>query len=82
MPGKTQLDLRFLVIVISLIVIATMGSAYMTFVFFSRGESSGRADAVNGQVREPFGHTYDAGTLTVNLALAVDCPTGLSERGS
>ncbi|NLV91196.1 MAG: hypothetical protein GX030_02225 [Firmicutes bacterium] len=76
MPGKTQLDLRFLVIVISLIVIATMGSAYMTFVFFSRGESSGRADAVNGQVREPFGHTYDAGTLTVNLAPG----RGLSNR--
>lgn len=69
MAGKVQLDIRFVVIIVSLLVIATMGSAYVTFVFFSKGETSAGPEEAVPRVKkpEPFGFTYDAGTFTVNL---------------
>ncbi len=69
MAGKVQVDIKFVVIIISLLIMATMGSAYTTFMFFSRGETSAEAmSEVDEPGPKPFGYTYDAGNFTVNLS--------------
>ncbi|HHV94640.1 MAG TPA: hypothetical protein GXX47_08915 [Firmicutes bacterium] len=74
MAGKFEIDLKVIIMGIALVVIAAMGSAYITFLVFSRsvGVVSGQA-AVE---KQGYGPIHEIGEFTVNLMV----PPGFAPR--
>ena len=74
MAEKFEIDLKVIIMAIALVVIAAMGSAYITFLVFSR---SANVAAVQGPVeKKSFGPIHEIGEFTVNLMV----PPGFAPR--
>lgn len=76
MAGQNRVDFRLIIIIVATVIIATMGSAYSTYVFLSRWHAAnglGTAAAEPKRNDASFGYTYNAGDFTVNI---------LDERGN
>ena len=74
MAVKFEIDLKVIIMAIALVVIAAMGSAYITFLVFSRS-----ANVASGQgpvEKQTVGPIHEIGEFTVNLMV----PPGFAPR--
>lgn len=66
MAKKVEVDAKLLVVAIALLIVATVGSAFATYLIFGRAstavEQSGETTA-----KRAMGPTYDVGKFTLNL---------------
>lgn len=79
MADKIQVDLKFIILIIALIIIAAVGSAYTTFLVFSQSETPAAGEEKNEEETaksEEFGPILEVGEFTVNLMT----PQGLPSR--
>ncbi|NLK09126.1 MAG: hypothetical protein GX316_10600 [Firmicutes bacterium] len=77
MLQKIELDLKVIIIAISLVLVAAVGSAYVTFLVFSRGAVKHAAVAESkGSQNNIFGQAHKIGDFTVNLQV----PKGFAPR--
>lgn len=68
MAKKVEVDFRLLVVAIALVILATVGSAFATYLIFRSNPSSSTAvDAQGVEVKKEMGPTYDVGEFTLNL---------------
>lgn len=70
MAKKVEVDLKLLIGAIALIIIATVGSAFATYLIFggTGGSISGSAGTGTEEMaKREIGPTYDVGEFTVNL---------------
>lgn len=77
MVNKLEIDLKVIIMAISLVIIAAVGSAYITFLVFSRstpGIVAATEEAPNKS--SSFGPIHELGDFTVNLTV----PPGFSPR--
>lgn len=73
MAKKVEVDFRALVVAVAMVILATVGSAFATYLIFAGGSPGGfGANEVSSSLsdgqREPIGPTFSAGDFTVNLA--------------
>lgn len=65
---KLQLDLKLIIFGIALLIFASVGTSFLTYLFFS---AANPPEAVEAEAEEPaipeFGPTQDIGIFTVNL---------------
>lgn len=76
MAGQNRVDFRLIIIIVATVIIATMGSAYSTYIFLSRWHEANGLGTVAAEPKgngASFGYTYNAGDFTVNI---------LDERGT
>jgi flagellar basal body-associated protein FliL len=70
MARKVEVDFKVIIGIIALVIIATAGSAYSTYLIFQRGNTGMEAtEAANVQKRD-IGPIFEAGEFTVNLMTA------------
>ncbi len=74
MANKVEVDIKLLIAAIALIIVATVGSAFTTYLFFSGGDfslgSSSTKDSQESEETEKrmdIGPTISIGDFTVNL---------------
>lgn len=68
MAKKIEVDFRLLVAAIALVILATVGSAFATYLIFrSNPSSQATVDAYGIETRKEMGPTYDVGEFTLNL---------------
>ena len=73
MAKKVEVDLKVLIVAAALVIFATVGSAFATYLIFAGGNgvgfgSNGTDVSVSGDnQREMMGPTFSAGDFTVNL---------------
>ncbi|NMB23898.1 MAG: hypothetical protein GX986_00020 [Firmicutes bacterium] len=74
---KVELDLKVIVVAISLVLVAAVGSAYVTFLVFSKSAPGAIVAAESKAARNgEFGPVHKVGDFTVNLMV----PQGFSPR--
>lgn len=67
MAKKVEVDLKVIIGIIALVIIATAGSAYSTYLIFQRGNVPNESiEAANVKKRD-IGPIFEAGEFTVNL---------------
>lgn len=69
MAKKVEVDAKLLIAAIALLIVATVGSAFATYLIFARGNPE--AAVLNGEAAEKkrsLGPTFDVGEFTLNLA--------------
>ncbi|NLJ24106.1 MAG: hypothetical protein GX354_01615 [Firmicutes bacterium] len=76
MAGKFELDLKVIIMAVALVIIAAVGSAYITFLVFSRSTPGVAAVAQEQATRSEFGPVHKVGEFTVNLMV----PQGFSTK--
>lgn len=67
MSRKVEVDIRFLIVALALVIVASVGSAFTAYLMLSRNSPSANADKANAASRG-IGPTYEVGEFTVNLA--------------
>ncbi|MCK9525362.1 MAG: flagellar basal body-associated FliL family protein [Limnochordia bacterium] len=67
MAKKVEVDAKLLIVAIALLIVATVGSAFATYLIFGRGSTEEQATANETAVRRAMGPTYDVGEFTLNL---------------
>ena len=69
MAKKVEVDAKLLIVAIALLIVATVGSAFATYLIFARGNTEVAAQSGEvGEKKRPLGPTYDVGEFTLNLA--------------
>ena len=66
MAKKVEVDAKLLLVVIALLIVATVGSAFATYLIFGRASTSSEP-SVETITKRPMGPTYDVGEFTLNL---------------
>ncbi len=66
MAKKVEVDAKLLVAAIALLIIATVGSSFATYLIFGRGDQGVTTSGETIQKRD-MGPTYDVGEFTLNL---------------
>jgi len=64
---KVEVDLKFLIIALSLVIIASVGSAFTAYLMLARFNNTD-TQTVNAASKSELGPCYDIGEFTVNLA--------------
>jgi flagellar FliL protein len=66
MAKKVEVDAKLLIVAIALLIVATVGSAFATYLIFGRArtEETGQAEVT---IKKAMGPTYDVGEFTLNL---------------
>ncbi|NLY11488.1 MAG: flagellar basal body-associated protein FliL [Firmicutes bacterium] len=69
MAKKLEVDLKLVIAAIALIIMATFGSAYFTYLFFESGSNEGALGTGRTSIVEKreIGPTFTAGEFIVNL---------------
>ncbi|HKM43275.1 MAG TPA: flagellar basal body-associated FliL family protein [Limnochordia bacterium] len=67
MAKKVEVDAKLLVIAIALLIVATVGSAFATYLIFGRGSVEEPQQFGETTTRRAMGPTYDVGEFTLNL---------------
>lgn len=67
MSRKVEVDIRFLIVALALVIVASVGSAFTAYLMLSRNNSTAGAEKANSSGRG-IGPTYEIGEFTVNLA--------------
>ena len=67
MAKKVEVDMKVIIGIVALVIIATVGSAYSTFLIFSRGTPPSEAAGAATSNKRDIGPIFDAGEFTVNL---------------
>lgn len=75
MAKKVEVDFKLLIGAIALVIIATVGSAYTTYLIFRTDSNPGELSPSATSAKRELGPTFSAGEFTVNLA-----PTGVQSR--
>jgi flagellar FliL protein len=73
---KFEIDLKVVVMAVALVIVAAVGSAYITFLVFSRSNTEVAAIGQEQSKRGEFGPVHQVGEFTVNLMV----PQGFSPR--
>ncbi len=76
MAAKIEIDLKVITMAIALVIIAAVGSAYITYLVFSRSTMDVTAAAGEEPKGSEFGPVHKVGEFTVNLMV----PQGFSPR--
>jgi len=66
MAKKVEVDAKLLIVAIALLIVATVGSAFATYLIFARG-SVDEPKASEATTRRAMGPTYDVGEFILNL---------------
>ena len=75
--AKIELDLKVIFVAIALVIVAAVGSAYVTFLVFQRSASNPVVAAQPKEIKnQTFGPVHRIGDFTVNLMV----PKGFSPR--
>lgn len=86
MAKKVELDLKVIIGIIALVIIAAVGSAYSTFIIFSRGSAPADQNQAASASKREIGPIFDAGEFMVNLMPSGAQPhyirTGIMLEGS
>jgi len=75
MARKVEVDLKFIIGIVALVIIATAGSAYSTYLIFQRGTQPAETLKISDVQKRDIGPVFEAGQFTVNLMT-----TGLQPR--
>ena len=75
MAKKVEVDFKLLIGAIALVIIATVGSAYTTYLIFRSDSNPGEPNPSAVAAKRELGPTFSAGEFTVNLAA-----TGVQSR--
>lgn len=67
MARKVEIDSKFLILAVALVIIASVGSAFTAYLMISGSNIFGQKDT-ELQQKQDIGPTYDIGDFTVNLA--------------
>lgn len=67
MSKKVEVDAKLLIVAVALLIVATVGSAFATYLIFGRGGTEEGAQAAETTTRRAMGPTYDVGEFTLNL---------------
>ena len=73
---KFEIDLKVIIMAVALVIIAAVGSAYVTFLVFSRSSVEVAAVGQEEPDKGQFGPVHQVGEFTVNLMV----PQGFSPR--
>lgn len=76
MAEKFEIDLKVVIMAVALVIVAAVGSAYITFLVFSRSNTEVAAIGQEQSKRGEFGPVHQVGEFTVNLMV----PQGFSPR--
>ncbi len=69
MAKKVEIDVRFLIVAIALVIVASVGSAFTAYLMLSGSDAPFTGENPTGsQKKSQIGPTYDIGEFTVNLA--------------
>ncbi len=69
MAKKVEIDIRFLIVAIALVIIATVGTGFTVYLMISGSQLPFATDSLgDSQKKPPIRPTYDIGEFTVNLA--------------
>ncbi|NMB37996.1 MAG: hypothetical protein GX994_00280 [Firmicutes bacterium] len=69
MAKKVEIDIRFLIVAIALVIVASVGSAFTAYLMLSNSETHFAGDnPADSHKKSQIGPTYDVGEFTVNLA--------------
>ncbi len=67
MAKKVEVDAKLLIVAVALLIVATVGSAFATYLIFGRGNAEAVQGSETGNKKRPIGPTYDVGEFIVNL---------------
>ncbi|HKM17077.1 MAG: flagellar basal body-associated FliL family protein [Firmicutes bacterium] len=67
MSKKVEVDFRFVIVALALVIIASVGSAFTAYMMLARNTPNTGAEKADGGARD-IGPTYEIGEFTVNLA--------------
>lgn len=86
MAKKVEVDLKIIIGIIALVIIAAVGSAYSTFLIFGRGSAPSDQNQAASASKRDIGPIFDAGEFMVNLMPSGAQPhyirTGIMMEGS
>lgn len=68
MAKKVEVDAKILIAAIALVIIATVGSAFATFLIFRSGGTHEISGAEATETRRDMGPTFPVGEFTLNLS--------------
>lgn len=69
MAKKIEVDFKLLIVAIAFVIIATVGSAFATYLMFrSNSSSQSASDIAAASTRKEMGPTYAVGEFILNLA--------------
>ncbi len=67
MSKKIEIDIRFLIVALALVIVASVGSGFTAYLMFSQNNLNGDLVSAKDQ-REELGPSFDLGQFTVNIA--------------
>lgn len=67
MAKKVEVDAKLLIVAVALLIVATVGSAFATYLIFGRGTDPNTESKDVAATKRAMGPTYDAGEFTLNL---------------
>ncbi len=71
MARKVEVDFKLLIVAVALVILATVGSAFATFLIFGGGVAelagSGSGSNTEGNTPRSMGPVYEVGEFTVNV---------------
>lgn len=67
MAKKVEVDAKLLIVAIALLIVATVGSAFATYLIFGRGSGELGNSPKSETTRRAMGPTYDVGEFVLNL---------------
>lgn len=67
MAKKVEVDAKLLIVAVALVILATVGSAFATYLIFRSGSAQESSGAETISTRKAMGPTYPVGQFTLNL---------------
>lgn len=67
MAKKVEVDAKLLIVAVALLIIATVGSAFATYLIFGRGNTEVVQGRESSEKKRAMGPTYDMGEFILNL---------------
>ena len=67
MARKVEVDAKLMIAAVAFVILATVGSAFATYLIFRSSDSQSTGTTQTGSTRREMGPTYDVGEFTLNL---------------
>lgn len=67
MAKKVEVDAKLLIVAVALLIVATVGSAFATYLIFGRGNTTAVQGQEKTEKKRDLGPTFDVGEFTLNL---------------
>lgn len=67
MAKKVEVDAKLLIAAVAFLILATVGSAFTTYLIFRNASSEQASGAEKAVVKKEMGPTYEVGEFTLNL---------------